>query len=80
MKVTSNIPAPTERPPALITIEMTEADARLLLAIMGGSHAAGNDFKPLYDKSYSKFNSVWDGTIGERLYNSLKPVVQGLGV
>jgi hypothetical protein len=77
MKVTSNVP-PTERPPALITIEMTEADARLLLAILGGSHYGGNDFKPLYEKSYTKFSAVWDGSIGQRLYDGLKPVIQGL--
>lgn len=75
MKATANIP-----PPALktISLEMSEADARLLFTILGGSNYQGTDFKPMYDSNFTKYGSVWDGTIGIRMYEALKPIVRSL--
>ena len=75
MKATANIPPPT---PVTVSIEMSEADARLLFTILGGANCDGSDFKLPYHNNYSYNGSVWDHTFGSRLFNALKPIIQGL--
>lgn len=78
MKVTVNNPPPAPQPPKTVSIELSETDARLLLAILGGANYKGEDFKPLFHNNHNRYGSVWDETFGHRLYTHLKPVIQRL--
>jgi hypothetical protein len=77
MKVTVNSFPPVQ-PPKTISIEMSEEDARLLLAILGGANYEGEDFKPLYYNNQYRYDSVWDKTIGHRLFSALSPIIRNL--